>query len=237
MVKEIKNINAPCENVSSPYGLDSKPFSMGVLYLLIMSTESGIYKIQSKTFPERFYIGSSSNMNGRWSAHKNRLKLRLHHSGYLQNHFNKYGLGDLVFSVIEKCSIDNLITREQFYVDSLNPPFNMCKEAGSTRGIKLPPCFGEKTRKRFKGIPFTQDHKDKLSKKVYQFTLDGILVREFNSTRETDNYGFDHSRVSACCLGKSTNHLGFIWSYAKDKMPQSDLKLKVRRRMKYNEEK
>jgi predicted DNA-binding transcriptional regulator AlpA len=42
---------------------------------------SGIYKIQSKKFPKRVYIGSSSNVEYRWVAHKTLL-------GYARNNTN-----------------------------------------------------------------------------------------------------------------------------------------------------
>lgn len=45
-----------------------------------------------------------------------------------------YGLNDLVFSIIAGCSNDTLIAYEQFYIDALNPYFNICKKAGSPLG-------------------------------------------------------------------------------------------------------
>lgn len=53
----------------------------------------------------------------------------------------------------------------------------------------------------------------KRSKKVLQFTLDGEFVREWESTRECERNGFDHSGVMKCCNGKQKTHKGFRWEY------------------------
>lgn len=97
--------------------------------------ESGIYLITSKIKPYRCYIGSASNFTKRWRCHLSSLKRNKHHSRKLQNHFNKYKIEDLSFSIIEECSVNNLIIREQFYIDSYNPYFNICPLAGRTSGV------------------------------------------------------------------------------------------------------
>ena len=53
--------------------------------------KSGIYKIQSKCKPDRIYIGSAINIEGRKRAHFSRLKHGYHHSIKLQRHYDKYG--------------------------------------------------------------------------------------------------------------------------------------------------
>lgn len=51
------------------------------------------------------------------------------------------------------------------------------------------------------------------SKTVYQYSLDGLLVAIWPSTRECGRNGYTHQSVSACCNGKQKTHKGFIWSY------------------------
>lgn len=36
--------------------------------------------------------------------------------------------------ILEYCSVENLIQREQYYIDTLNPEYNICSTAGSTLG-------------------------------------------------------------------------------------------------------
>ena len=73
---------------------------------------TGIYKIQSKTKPERFYIGSAVDIKHRWWGHKSDLLKDEHHSSKLQRHVNKYGFDDLDFSVEEECIKDDLLKEE-----------------------------------------------------------------------------------------------------------------------------
>ena len=67
------------------------------------------------------------------------------------------------------------------------------------------------------------NHPDK-SKKVYQYTLDGKFVKEWESIRECARNGFDRGDVYSCCRGgrfknnkwvNVTQHKGYRWSYEK----------------------
>jgi group I intron endonuclease len=96
---------------------------------------SGIYKIRSRTKPQRFYIGSAVNLDRRWYEHLHDLRLNKHDNPKLQNHYNKYYENDLIFIVIEECLPELLIQKEQYYINELKPYFNICKIAGNTLGI------------------------------------------------------------------------------------------------------
>lgn len=109
-----------------------------------MITLIGIYKIESKLKPEKFYIGSAVCIEQRWRLHIHQLRKNKHHSAKLQNHYNKYGEVDLQFSIIKKCKKENLLKAEQFFIDTLNPWFNICKVAGSQLGYK----HTEETKKK-----------------------------------------------------------------------------------------
>lgn len=129
-----------------------------------MSKISGIYKIQSISHPERFYIGSGQDLEKRWQQHSTKLNTRCHNPK-LQNHYNKYGKDDLVFIIIEPCLPQFLVIREQYYIDVLNPFFNIRKIADSNLGISHP--VSEETKKKIsnsmKGIKRTKEHQDKLN--------------------------------------------------------------------------
>jgi group I intron endonuclease len=121
----------------------------------------GIYKIQSKKKPERIYVGSSVHIYSRWGKHRGDLSRNKHENGRLQNHVNKYGLDDLVFSIITGCSEDVTIAYEQFYIDALNPWFNLAPIAGTTRGIIHESRRGIPVRPA--GSKLTEEHKRKIS--------------------------------------------------------------------------
>jgi group I intron endonuclease len=94
---------------------------------------SCVYKI-SNTVNSRIYIGSAKNFNSRKNKHLFQLKNNEHGNIKLQRFVNKYGIDKLIFDIVEKCTVDNLLIREQFYIDSLpslRHSFNILPTAGS----------------------------------------------------------------------------------------------------------
>ena len=138
MLNEKININSPCESVSFHCELGNKSLLMGVFCLIVMymRNTSGVYKIQSILNPEKFYIGSSQNIGRRFTEHKHHLLRNTHYNIKLQRYVNKHGIENLVFLIIEPCLPDFLLIREQFYIDTLNPFFNINPNAESCLGCK-----------------------------------------------------------------------------------------------------
>lgn len=95
---------------------------------------SGIYKISSLAFPDRCYIGSAKDFAERKRGHLNTLRKGTHANPKLQFHYNKYGCNDLIFSVIKEVLPLYLILWEQFFIDQVNPYFNICRIAGNSIG-------------------------------------------------------------------------------------------------------
>lgn len=67
------------------------------------------------------------------------------------------------------------------------------------------------------GIHWSEEVKRKIaepqSKKVYQYTLDGELVKIWNSTMDCGRNGYSQGNVAACCRGKRGTHKNYIWKY------------------------
>lgn len=89
----------------------------------------GIYKIENR-LSGKFYIGSSSNLYRRYSDHLRELERNTHSNPKLQASWNKYGRDNFEFSIIEECSLFELQNREQYYIDTLAPYFNIAMEVG-----------------------------------------------------------------------------------------------------------
>jgi len=87
---------------------------------------------------QKVYIGSAVNIARRWKRHRSDLKCNRHDSQHLQNAYNKYGVDNFEFTVIEYVSKENLIIREQYHIDILSKEilFNMCPFAQSCLGRK-----------------------------------------------------------------------------------------------------
>lgn len=154
---------------------------------MIESKVTGIYQIQSKVHPDRVYIGSSVDINKRWKEHLYWLHRRGHHSPKLQRHFLKYN--DLIFTILETCVSDTLISREQYYIDILNPYFNVCKIAGSVLGIKRSEETKHKLRIKQLGRVCSEATKEKL--------------RVFNTGRSSGRKGVKASTITIQRLKES----------------------------------
>lgn len=55
--------------------------------------------------------------------------------------------------------------------------------------------------------------KEKNSKKVAQYTLDGNLIKIWDSITDASNEGYNLCCISFCCNGRIKTHKGFIWKY------------------------
>jgi len=109
---------------------------------------SGIYKIEN-IINNKVYVGSSVSIEDRWIRHKTDLVKGKSCSIKLQNSYNKHGVENFEFSILEECEIDNLIEREQHYIDtynSYNEGYNCRPIANNSFGVKLSDETKEKMR-------------------------------------------------------------------------------------------
>lgn len=131
---------------------------------MAIKRQYGIYIIRSKIKPERIYVGSSARVNHRMSIHKTQLKHGRHNNAKLSRHVNKYGLDDLFFEVIETfdfISKEELLEREQYYINTLNPFFNISPCASSQLGCKRSDESKERYRNAVLGRRATRETRDK----------------------------------------------------------------------------
>lgn len=90
--------------------------------------ESGIYCI-TNSINNKVYIGSTICFFTRKRQHFIELKGGYHNNPKLQNFVNKYGIDTLSFYILETCTIDTLLEREQWYLDNTENKFNICIKA------------------------------------------------------------------------------------------------------------
>jgi len=96
----------------------------------------GVYVIES-VIDNRKYVGGTCNLRNRLKEHKFSLRRGVHENPNLRNFYNEYGNNHLKFSPLEFCSEENLSAREQFYLDSLQPSFNVHKSTKGRLGLPL----------------------------------------------------------------------------------------------------
>ena len=126
-----------------------------------------IYQIKN-IINNNSYVGSAMNFNKRRNKHKGFLNKGIHHSVYLQSAWKKYGEDFFEFIVLENILDKNdLIKKEQYYIDILRPAYNMCPTAGSRLGTKHSEEVKDKMKKsqkkRFFKKTLSEEHKRKIS--------------------------------------------------------------------------
>jgi group I intron endonuclease len=120
---------------------------------------TGIYKIENIK-NHKCYYGSAVDVVRRWRGHKSDLSNNIHHSLHLQRAWLKYGEESFVWQVIEECSEEKLIEREQFWLDTVRTrnqdqilgeidkklSYNVCPIANSVLGFRHSEESNEKNR-------------------------------------------------------------------------------------------
>ena len=82
--------------------------------------KSGVYKI-TNVKNGKFYIGSSKDVEFRWSEHKKHLNGNYHINKKLQNAWNFYGKENFSFDILETVNECDLLVKEQFYLNMFKP--------------------------------------------------------------------------------------------------------------------
>ena len=101
--------------------------------------KSGIYQITNQINGKR-YIGSAVNLRRRWQRHLYRLGRERHRNQRLQRAFDKYEESAFAFTILEYVEdISQLIPREQHFLDTLKPEYNIAPTAGNSLGLLLSP--------------------------------------------------------------------------------------------------
>lgn len=144
---------------------------------------------------------------------------------YANNHINedrvKYGLDNWSVEILGE--IDNQEEAwelEQRFIKEYNTiypnGYNITKGGSGPNGCKR----SEETRRKIAEAKKGEKHpmygklnREDQSKQVYQYTLDGELVKVWPSTMECERNGFDKGAVSKCCNGERKKHKGHKWSF------------------------
>lgn len=90
----------------------------------------GVYKI-TNILNGDFYIGSSIHVENRWKGHKREAKrASADYRSRLYAAMRKYGIANFSVTIVEECEVDVLLLREQYYLDTLQPPYNIKTKVG-----------------------------------------------------------------------------------------------------------
>jgi group I intron endonuclease len=90
-----------------------------------------IYQIKN-LISNKCYIGSTCNFKKRIQQHLSKLRDNIHANIYLQASYNKYKECNFDFQVLANCPVEYQFKLEQWFLNNLNPEYNLSKYAVST---------------------------------------------------------------------------------------------------------
>jgi hypothetical protein len=180
----------------------------------------GIYKI-TNIINSKYYIGSAVSIRYRLNTHKRLLRDNKHFNKHLQSSYNKHGLSNFVFEQLEITTKENMIEREQYWIDHLdanNPKkgYNKRIIASSNLGLKA----SEETRKKLSivhmGHKRSKEAQEKISASQYipviQIDFNGVIIKEYSSFKEAAELLKIHETgISMCLKGIIKSTGGYYW--------------------------
>lgn len=176
---------------------------------------SGIYCLRNKVNNKK-YVGSSKNMYSRLHKHRCLLKKNKHENHYLQNAINKYSLDSFEVSILEFVKVGELLTKEQFYVDYLQPEYNIIKKVIRNTPTRESIEKAKATRKLRQqqglyGCPSCN--------KIYEHDLEGNVIRDYKSLNEAASVLKIHvCSIISVLKGKYKQVKGKRFSYSGEKL-------------------
>jgi len=97
--------------------------------------KSGINLLTNKLIND-IYIGQSIDISKRFRNYFNFSYIKSKNSFIISRALIKYGYSNFSVTILEYCDKSDLIIREQYYFNKLNPQYNILKIAGSYWGFK-----------------------------------------------------------------------------------------------------
>jgi group I intron endonuclease len=113
--------------------------------------KSGIYMFTNK-ITKKIYIGQSSDLSNRFKNYFNSSYIKSKSSIIIHKALIKYGYPNFSLTILEYCNKSDLLTREKFYFEKLNPQYNILKIAGSSKKSKASENTKAKTIKSLKRV-------------------------------------------------------------------------------------
>ena len=203
-------------------------------------SKNGVYRIYHIDKPHLSYIGSTCRKHikyckkgcyGRWIEHFTLLNKNKHHSKYLQNVVNKYGISGIRFELLlnmEEKSQREIREQELLYINK----FNSYKKGYNSSETPIIVNMSEKSKKessermKIKNPMSNPDIVKKMLKTkesfyinyILQYDLKGNFVKKYKNTTEASKIlNVDSSNIfRALQFKKSFKCVNSLWFYEKD---------------------
>jgi len=171
----------------------------------------GIYKI-TNLINSKFYIGSSINLTRRKAEHKYRRKLNIIHNSAIRSAVLKYGEENFIFEILEIIDCKSKLQElEQYYIDLLNPQYNIRKFVESNREIKC----SEAQLRHLQTVNLGRKYKEpRNSKKTLVTDLSTNVIIEFTSGKLASEFiGCRKEQVSKLALSSKAYKNKYLIKY------------------------
>jgi len=175
--------------------------------------QSGVYCIEN-TKNGKIYIGSSKNMYQRLHVHRVYLNNKTHQNIKLQNSWSKHTENNFICYSLEHCNIENLTLREQYWIDTLKPWYNITLNVIRNN-------ISEESRKKISET-LKKGYKDgtiKLTRvrPVKVFDIDGNYIQTFSLVKEcSENLNISESSIHRVLSGIYKQCKGYQFQYLED---------------------
>ena len=156
---------------------------------------TGVYCIRNLITGE-FYIGSAAgSFDRRWNEHRHSLRTGRHHNFRLQAAWRFYGESSFRFAVVEECSPERCIEREQWLIDVFMPEYNVCRVAGSVLGRTVSPATRAKISATLHGHTVSSETRAKIRERgILRMQRSGELAK-LSAMNKGNKYRLGHKHT------------------------------------------
>ena len=133
---------------------------------------SGIYQIRNLV-NDKVYVGQTKNFVYRRSRHFRSLQDGIHYNKYLQRSFNKHGLNNFSFEVLERCAEGLLNERERYWIEEKQSEYSD-KGYNSVYAVNLFEKYDKnrrvnKTKRKHNKIIYTDEVRKKFQASIARY--------------------------------------------------------------------
>lgn len=127
-----------------------------------LQNKSGIYLWLNK-LNNKYYIGSGVNLSVRLADYFQNWYLKQRTKLYIVRAINKYSLHNFALIILEITDKENILKSEQYWIDKLEPEYNLLSTAGNSSNYKHSAESIEKMRIKKIGSKHTLEVRKKMS--------------------------------------------------------------------------
>ena len=164
----------------------------------------GIYKLYFDN-DNRFYIGSTNDLQERLQAHTRAINKQKHFNMYFQRLCLKLGIENLRYEILAKCPQEYLLKMEQWFIDKLKPELNLAKTVGRPptnrkRGYKMSEEAKQNISKAKTGQKIDRSnytHSEETLNKISQSLKGRVITEEWRQKmRDAKTNGGKYSKLN-----------------------------------------